>query len=81
MFKLTSHYFLFSVIESLKDSINNNSFFNYSFVKVSFITYNSDIQFYSFNRNCSQPQILSINDEEPFLPIIKENNTELINYR
>ena len=64
--------FLFSVIESLKDAIINNNIFNYTFAKVSFITYNSDIQFYSFNRNCSQPQILSINDEEPFLPIIKD---------
>lgn len=71
LFSIMSN-FLFSVIESLKDSINNNSFFNYSFVKVSFITYNSDIQFYSFNKNSSQPQILCINDEEPFLPIIKD---------
>ncbi len=71
LFSIMSN-FLFSVIESLKDAIINNNIFNYTFAKVSFITYNSDIQFYSFNRNCSQPQILSINDEEPFLPIIKD---------
>ena len=71
LFSIVSN-FLFSIIESLKDAIINNNVFNYSFAKVSFITYNYDIQFYSFNRNCSQPQILSINDEEPFLPIIKD---------
>ena len=67
--------FLFSVIESLKDAINNNIIFNYSFTKVSFITYNNNIQFYSFNQksNQTQPQILNITDEEPFLPIILDN--------
>ena len=55
-------------LEGVKDVINNESFYNGNKVKISFITYNSGIDFYSFNNKSTQPQMLTINEDPVFLP-------------
>ena len=65
--------FLYACIESVKDSINNEIFYNGNNVKIGIITYNIGIDFYSFNNKFTQPQMLTFNDEEIFLPISRNN--------
>ena len=60
-------------VESIKDVITNESFYNGNKVKISIITYNTGVDFYSFNERYTQPQMLTVNDEEIFLPT-KRNN-------
>ena len=64
--------YLNAIIESIKDVINNESFYNGNDVNISFITYDSNVHFYSYNNKMSQPQMLCVSDEPVFLPIIKE---------
>ena len=65
--------FLNAVIESLKDSINNDIFYNGENVNISIITYNNNVDFYSYGEKYTQPQMLSVADEPAFLPTSKIN--------
>ena len=65
--------FLYACIKSVKDVINNEIFYNGNNVKIGIITYNIGIDFYSFNNKFTQPQMLTVNDEEIFLPISRNN--------
>lgn len=64
--------FLTSVIESIKDVVNNESFYNGSTTKCVFITYDSTVHFYTCSKT-SQPQMLCVGDEPVFLPTIGGN--------
>ena len=64
--------FLTSVIESIKDVVNNGSFYNGSITKCVFITYDSSVHFYKCSKTC-QPQMLCVADEPVFLPTTKES--------
>ena len=66
--------FLSAVIESIKDTINNNAFYNKTEdISISFITYDSSVHFYSFSEKMSQIQMLCVADEPTYLQTIKEN--------
>ena len=65
--------FFTACIESIKDVINNESFFNGNKVKISILTYNTGIDFYSYNEKYTQPQMLTVNEESMFLPTDKNN--------
>ena len=65
--------FFTACIESIKDVINNESFYNGNKVKISIITYNTGIDFYSYNEKYTQPQMLTVNEESIFLPTDKNN--------
>ena len=60
--------FFNACVESVKDVISNESFYNGNKVKISIITYNIGVDFYSFNEKYSQPQMLTVNDDPIFLP-------------
>lgn len=64
--------FLTSVIESIKDVINNESFYNGSTTKCIFITYDSTVHFYTCSKT-AQPQMLCVGDEPVFLPTVAGN--------
>ena len=65
--------FLSACIESIKNAIINEIFYNGNNIKISIITYNIGIDFYSYNNKFTQPQMLTVNDEQIFLPT-NENN-------
>ena len=65
--------FLSACVESVKDVINNESFYNGNKIKINIITYNQGVDFYSFNEKFTQPQMLTVNDEPVFLPTYKSN--------
>ena len=65
--------FLHACIEGVKDVVSNESFYNGNSIKISIITYNLGVDFYSYNEKFSQPQMLTVNDEEMFLPTNKNN--------
>ena len=65
--------FFMACIESIKDVINNESFYNGKKVKISILTYNTGVDFYSYNEKYTQPQMLTINEENIFLPTEKNN--------
>ena len=65
--------FLHACIESVKDVVSNESFYNGNNIKISIITYNLGIDFYSYSDKFSQPQMLTVNDEEMFLPTNRNN--------
>ena len=63
-------------VESVKDVIVNESFYNGNHVKISIITYNLGVDFYSYNERYTQPQMLTVNesnDNDTFLPTNKSN--------
>ena len=63
--------FFNACVESVKDVISNESFYNGNNVKISIITYNLGVDFYSFNEKYTQPQMLTVNeieDNDIFLP-------------
>ena len=63
--------FFNACVESVKDVISNESFYNGNNVKISIITYNLGVDFYSYNEKYTQPQMLTlseINDNDTFLP-------------
>jgi len=63
-------------VESVKDVIVNESFYNGNHVKISIITYNLGVDFYSYNERYTQPQMLTVNesnDNDTFLPTNKNN--------
>ena len=68
----TEDYY-FACVESVKDVVSNESFYNGNNIKISIITYNLGVDFYSYNEKYSQPQMLTVNDEEMFLPTSKDN--------
>ena len=65
--------YLNAIIESIKDIINNESFYNGNDINLSFITYDTNVHFYSYNNKMNQPQMLCVADEPVFLPTIKDN--------
>ena len=65
--------YLNAIIESIKDIINNESFYNGNDINLSFITYDTNVHFYSYNNKMNQPQMLCVADEPVFLPSIKDN--------
>ena len=65
--------FFHACVESVKDIVSNESFYNGNSIKISIITYNLGVDFYSYNEKYSQPQMLTVNDEEMFLPTSKDN--------
>ena len=65
--------FFNACVESVKDVINNESFYNGNNIKMSIITYNIGVDFYSYNDKYTQPQMLTVNDNEIFLPTNKSN--------
>ena len=65
--------FFNACVESVKDVISNESFYNGNKVKISIITYNLGVDFYSFNEKYSQPQMLTVNDDPIFLPTNTNN--------
>ena len=58
------------VLETVKDCINSNYFYNYEEfdIKVCIITYDTSIHFYSINNNTNQIAMLCINDKDIFIP-------------
>lgn len=64
--------FLSSVLESIKDVVANNYFYNGEQTKCAFITYDTSTNFYAFNEQSSQPQILCVTEEPVFLPTLNK---------
>ena len=62
-------------LETIKDCIINNYFFNYDNVdiKICIVTYETSIHFYSLNPNCNQFTMLCLADNEIFIPTPKDN--------
>ena len=65
--------FLDACIEGVKYAIKNNIFYNGNDTNISIITYDSDVNFYSYGKKFTQPQILTVTDEQTFLPTSKIN--------
>ena len=65
--------FFNACVESVKDVISNESFYNGNNVKICIITYNLGVDFYSYNEKYSQPQMLVVNDNPVFLPTNRTN--------
>ena len=65
--------FLTASIESVKDAISNEIFYNGNNIKIGILTYNLGIDFYSYNNKFTQPQMLTVNDEQIFLPTNTKN--------
>ena len=67
--------FLTSIINSIKDAINNEIFFNYNLldIKISIITFDNNIQFYSIDKRNNHPMILEISSKDLFIPTLQEN--------
>lgn len=65
--------FLTASIESVKDAISNEIFYNGSNIKIGILTYNLGIDFYSYNNKFTQPQMLTVNDDQIFLPTSTKN--------
>ena len=66
--------FLFAVIESIKDIINNDSLNNYDRTKVAIITYDTNIHFYNLNSKSNQNQMLIVSEDDLFIPTIVNSN-------
>ena len=60
-------------IESVKDTISNEIFSIGNYLKISIIIYNLSVDFYSYNEKYTEPEIISVNDEEMFLSTKKNN--------
>ena len=65
--------FFNACVESVKDVISNESFYNGNNIKISLITYNLGVDFYSYSDKYTQPQMLTVNDDSMFLPTHKNN--------
>ena len=65
--------FLDACIEGVKDAINNKIFHNGNDVNISIITYDTNVNFYSYGEKYTQPQMLTVTDEPIFLPTSKIN--------
>jgi len=65
--------FFTACVESVKDVINNENFYNGKKVKISIMTYNSGIDFYAYNTKYTQPQMLTVNEDPIFLPTERNN--------
>ena len=65
-----------SALESLKNCIMNDFFYHYDIfpIKISIITYDTSIHFYSINKKSNQFNMLCINDEKDiFIPTFRDN--------
>ena len=65
--------FFNACVESVKDVISNESFYNGNNIKISLITYNLGVDFYSYSDKYTQPQMLTVNDDSMFLPSHRNN--------
>ena len=72
-FSAIDNGFLSACVESIKDVVNNELFYNGNNVKIAIISYNQSVDFYSYNDKFTQPQMLTVNDEQIFLPTYKDN--------
>ena len=72
-FSAIDNGYLNACVESIKDVVNNDLFYNGNNVNISIISYNQGIDFYSYNSKFTQPQMLTVNDEQIFLPTCKDN--------
>ena len=63
------------VLETIKDAISNNYFYNYEKfdIKICIITYDTSIHFYSINNNTNQFSMYCVNDNELFVPTYNKN--------
>ena len=63
------------ILETIKDCINNNYFYNYDNfnIKICIITYDTSTNFYSINNNSNQFTMLCVNDKDIFIPTHKNN--------
>ena len=63
------------VLETIKDCILNNYFYNYDTfnIKVCIITYDTCIHFYSVNNKSNQFVMLCVNEDDVFIPTYKDN--------
>ena len=63
------------VLETIKDCILNNYFYNYNTfnIKVCIITYDTSIHFYSVNNKSNQFVMYCVNEDDIFIPIYKDN--------
>ncbi|MCQ2817407.1 MAG: Sec23/Sec24 zinc finger-containing protein [archaeon] len=65
--------YLTAIIESIKEVVNNNSFYNSENAQVAILTYDTSVAFYSFSEKMNQPQMLCVANEPVFVPTVKEN--------
>ena len=63
------------VLETIKDCLLNNYFYNYDAfnIKVCIMTYDTCIQFYSINNKSNQFVMLCVNEDDVFIPTYKDN--------
>ena len=63
------------VLETIKDCILNNYFYNYDTfnIKVCIMTYDTSIHFYSVNNKSNQFVMFCVNEDDIFIPTNKEN--------
>ena len=62
-------------LETIKDCILNNYFYNYDIfnIKVCIMTYDTSVHFYSVNNRSDQFVMLCVNEDEIFIPTCKDN--------
>ena len=65
--------FFSACIESIKEVINNELFYNGNKANISIITYCTNVSFFSYGEKFTQPQMLTVADEPVFLPTSKNN--------
>ena len=65
--------FFSACVESIKEVINNELFYNGNKTNISIITYSTNVSFYSYGEKFTQPQMLIVADEPVFLPTSKNN--------
>ena len=58
-------------LNSLLDNLPKDVGMEESFIKVGFVTYNTQLHFYNIKGNLAQPQMMVVTDlDEPFLPLL-----------
>ena len=65
--------FFSACVESIKEVINNELFYNGNKTNISIITYSTNVSFYSYGEKFTQPQMLIVADDPVFLPTSKNN--------
>ena len=65
--------FFSACVESIKEVISNELFYNGNKANISIITYSTNVSFYSYGEKFTQPQMLTVADEPVFLPTSKNN--------
>ena len=65
--------FFSACVESIKEVINNELFYNGNKTNISIITYSTNVSFFAYGEKFTQPQMLTVADEPVFLPTSKNN--------